>query len=83
MALLREQLEEPGFEGSTATKQDELVSRLLSLATDGDVAAIRLVFAYVEGQPVAWTEQGEPGAFGDPLEDIPIETLRKALKLIK
>ncbi len=45
VALLREQLEEPGFEGSTATKQDELVSRLLSLATDGDVAAIRLVFA--------------------------------------
>ncbi len=48
-----------------------------------DVHTIKLILAYLESQPIARTEQGEPDAFSDPLEDVLIEQLRIAPKRIK
>ena len=81
-AVIRAALDRPAADGSPVTSGHQLAAALVDRAVAGDVPAIELIFAYLEGQPIRRSESGEPGAFDVPIEDVPIETLRTALKRI-
>ena len=49
--LLRRELAKPTVEGSTVTKSEMVVARLVDLVQAGDVGALKLGIAYWQGLP--------------------------------
>jgi hypothetical protein len=65
----------------TEDDAERIASMAIGRAMAGEPWFVQFVTERLEGKAVARTESGEPGQFVD-LEDITIEQLRKALKLV-
>jgi hypothetical protein len=69
--LLSDALAQPSAR-SGQRKDKRLVRRLVDIALNGKrsdaLRAMQLIFAYIDGLPIARTETGEPGAFASGFE---------------
>ena len=75
------ELAKPSAEDPSVTNAELVARRVVEMAIDGDLGAIREVLDRTEGKAVARTEHGEPGAF-DELADKSIEELCAMLRSV-